>query len=148
MRFKETSGTFRLYAVTGTNTIAFGIDCEEDAMKDLLGFTVEKEYKDKNNNPVRVIVMGFKVFRERIENPVPGALYSTYDNPVQSFTWEDFSNYPDWDYTYHFTPLYGDPLNIKRGDIHSIKVKTEPDWLKNDHSIFFNRGVASSQAMP
>ncbi len=146
MRFKETSGTFKLYSVTGTNTAAFGIDCDEEAIKDLLGFTIEKEYKDKNNNPVRVTVMGFKVFRERIENPVPGALYSTYDNPVQSFTWEDFSNYPGWDYTYHFTPLYGHPLNIRRGDIYSIKVKTEPDWLKNDHSIFFNRGAASSQA--
>ncbi|OFY66223.1 MAG: hypothetical protein A2V64_01880 [Bacteroidetes bacterium RBG_13_43_22] len=146
MRFKETKGTFRLYAVTGTNTVAFGIDCDEDAMKNLLGFTVEKEYTDKNNNHVRITVMGFKVFRERIENPVPGALYSTYDNPVQSFTWEDFSAYPDRDYTYHFTPLYGNPLNIRREKICSINVRTEPDWKADDHSIFFNRGVASSQA--
>ena len=74
MRFKETKGTFRLYAVTGTNTVAFGIDCDEDEMENLLGFTVEKEYTDKNNNHVRVTVMGFKVFRERIENPVRGGV--------------------------------------------------------------------------
>jgi phosphatidylserine/phosphatidylglycerophosphate/cardiolipin synthase-like enzyme len=90
--------------------------------------------------------MGFKVFKERIENPVPGALYSTYDNPIQAFTWEDFSAYPGVDYTYYFTPLYGSPLNIKRGEACSINVQTEPDWKEGDHSVFFNRGVASSQA--
>jgi len=74
MRFSETEGTFRLYAVTGTNTIAFGIDCDEADMKDLLGFTVEKEYYDTDNNHIRVTVMGFKVFRERIENPVRGGV--------------------------------------------------------------------------
>lgn len=146
MRFKETTGTFRLYAVTGTNTIAFAIDCDESAMENLLGFTVEKEYIDKDDKHIRVTVMGFKVFSERIANPTPGALYSTYDNPIQSFTWEDFSAYPDRDYTYHFTPLYGDPLNIERRQSCSINVKTEPDWKEDDHSIFFNRGVASSQA--
>jgi len=146
MRFKKTNGTFRLYAVTGTNTIAFAIDCKEDAMTNLLGFTVEKQYKDPDNKDVRVTVMGFKVFKERIENPVPGALYSTYDNPIQSFTWEDFSAYPDMEYTYHFTPLYDNPLNIRRGKTYSIEVKTEPAWMDNQHSVFFNRGVASSQA--
>jgi len=146
MRFKKTNGTFRLYAVTGTNTIAFAIDCKEDAMTNLLGFTVEKQYKDPDNKDVRVTVMGFKVFKERIENPVPGALYSTYDNPIQSFTWEDFSAYPDREYTYHFTPLYDNPLNIRRGKTYSIEVKTEPAWMDNQHSVFFNRGVASSQA--
>jgi phosphatidylserine/phosphatidylglycerophosphate/cardiolipin synthase-like enzyme len=146
MRFKKTNGTFRLYAVTGTNTIAFAIDCDEDAMTNLLGFTVEKAYKDKDNKDVRVTVMGFKVFKERIENPVPGALYSTYDNPIQSFTWEDFSAYPDREYTYHFTPLYDDPLNIRRGKTCSIDIKTEPAWLDKNHNVFFNRGAASSQA--
>lgn len=146
MRFKKTNGTFRLYAVTGTNTIAFAIDCNEDAMTNLLGFTVEKQYKDADNKDVRVTVMGFKVFKERIENPVPGALYSTYDNPIQSFTWEDFSAYPDREYTYHFTPLYDNPLNIRRGKTYSIEVRTEPAWLEKQHSVFFNRGVASSQA--
>jgi phosphatidylserine/phosphatidylglycerophosphate/cardiolipin synthase-like enzyme len=146
MRFKKTNGTFRLYAVTGTNTIAFAIDCKEDAMTNLLGFTIEKQYKDPDNKDVRVTVMGFKVFKERIENPVPGALYSTYDNPIQSFTWEDFSAYPDREYTYHFTPLYDNPLNIRRGKTYSIEVKTEPAWMDNQHSVFFNRGVASSQA--
>lgn len=146
MRFKNTNDVFRLYAVTGTNTVALAVDCDEAEMKDLLGFTVEKEYTNSNNQIVKVTVMGFKVFKERVENPVPGALYSTYDNPIQSFTWEDFTAYPDQDYTYHFTPLYDNPLNIRRGKTCSIEVKTEPTWKNGDHSIFFNRGVASSQA--
>lgn len=146
MRFKHTKGIYRIYAVTGTHTIAFAIDCAENDMKDLLGFTIEKEYDKSNGAHVRVTVMGFKVFKERVENPTAGMLYSTYDNPVQSFTWEDFSGYPNQQYTYHFTPLYDDPMNIRRGQSVAIKVQTEPAWKANDHSVFFNRGVASSQA--
>jgi phosphatidylserine/phosphatidylglycerophosphate/cardiolipin synthase-like enzyme len=145
MRFKNTQGQYKLYAVTGTHTIAFAIDCEENDMKDLLGFMVEKEYHYKGEH-VRVTVMGFKVFKERVENPVPGSFYSTYDNPIQSFTWEDFTAYPAHKYIYHFTPLYNKPLNIIRGATFSVEVETEPAWKKGDHSIFFNRGVASSQA--
>ena len=147
MRFKSTPvDGFTIYAVTGTNTVAFAIDCPASKMKKLLGFTAEKQYKKSDGQQVRVTVMGFKVFKERVENPTPGALYSTYDNPIQSFVWEDFSAYPDSDYTYHFTPLYDDPMNIRRGQTESIKVHTEKAWKTNDHGVFFNRGVASSQA--
>ena len=146
MRFKNTNGTYKIYAVTGTNTIAFAVDCAENDMKDLLGFTVEKEYHKSNGEHVRVTVMGFKVFKERVENPEAGMLYSTYDNPVQSFTWEDFSGYPGQKYTYYFTPLYDNPMHIRRGHPTAITVQTEPAWKVNDHSVFFNRGIASSQA--
>jgi len=147
MRFKSaTVNGFTIYSVTGTNTIAFALDCNENSMHALLGFTAEKEYTKNNGQLVKVTVMGFKVFKERVEHPVPGGLYSTFDNPIQSFIWEDFTAYPDNDYTYHFTPLYDDPMNLRRGQTVSIKVHTEPAWKANDHSIFFNRGVASSQA--
>ena len=49
MRFKSTPvDGFTIYAVTGTNTVAFAIDCPENNMQNLLGFTAEKEYT-KNN---------------------------------------------------------------------------------------------------
>lgn len=146
MRFKNTSGTYKVYAVAGTNSISFAIDCKDADMRNLLGFTVEKEYTRPSGQKVNVIVMGFKVFKERIENPMPGGFYSTFDNPIQSFVWDDFSLYPGAKYTYRFTPLFDDPVNIRRGNAVSITVQTEPAWKKNDHSIFFNRGVASSQA--
>jgi len=146
MRYKSSKiDGFKVYAVTGTNTVAFAIDCSIAKMKNLLGFHAEKEYTKNNGQHVRVTVMGFKVFKERVENPIPGGLYSTYDNPIQSFVWEDFSAYPNSNYTYHFTPLFDDPMNIRRGQTVSVKVKTEQSWKANDHSIFFNRGVASSQ---
>lgn len=146
MRFKSDPDTFQVYAVTGTHTVAFAIDCKDDDMTDLLGFTVEKTYTPVAGAAVKVTVMGFKVFKERIPNPVPGALYSTFDNPIQSFTWEDFTVDPGMSYQYNFTPLYDTPLNLRRGKVFFIKVNTEPLWLKNGHSVFFNRGVASSQA--
>ena len=146
MRFKNDNSPFRLFAVTGTHTVAFAIDCNENEMENLLGFTVEKEYYKPDGRKVRLTVMGFKVFEDRVPSPTPGSLYSTYDNPIQAFSWEDFTAYPDQDYTYHFTPLYGTPLNIQRGNPFSINVKTEPSWKNDDHSVFFNRGVAASQA--
>ena len=63
MRFKDGNDKFTVYAVTGKNTIAFGIECAEKDMKGLLGFTVEKEY-EKENQKIRVTVMGFKVFKD------------------------------------------------------------------------------------
>ena len=129
MRYKSSKiDGFRVFAVTGTNTVAFAIDSSIAKMKKLLGFHAEKEYTKSNGQHVRVTVMGFKVFKERVEHPIAGGLYSTYDNPIQSFVWEDFSAYPNSNYTYHFTPLFDDPLNIRRGQTVSIKVKTEQSW--------------------
>jgi len=146
MRFKTTKGNFTVYAITGTHTVAFGIDCPSASMKDLLGFAVEKEQLNNNGEKERVYLMGFKVFKDRIESPVPGALYSTYDNPIQGFTWEDFGVTQNKEYIYYFHPLYGRPRYIHRKTEIKITVTTEADYKPGDHSVFFNRGVASSQA--
>jgi len=145
MRFRNLRGNFKIYAVTGTNAAAFAIYCDKSSMKDLLGFAIEKEYY-KEGRKKRVTVSGFKVFRETMPNPKPGAYYSTFEHPIQSFTWEDFSSYPGVKYKYYFTPLYGSPANITKGSVCSLDVETEPAWKKDGHSVFFNRGVASSQA--
>ncbi|MCE1164189.1 MAG: phospholipase D-like domain-containing protein [Bacteroidetes bacterium] len=145
MRYKNLKGEFKVYAVTGTNAAAFAIDCDKSSMKNLLGFAVEKEYY-KDGKKVRKTVEGYKVFKETVPKPKPGDYHSTFEHPIQSFTWEDFSSYPGMKYKYYFTPLYGSPKNIGKGNMFSIDVETEPAWKENDHSVFFNRGVASSQA--
>jgi phosphatidylserine/phosphatidylglycerophosphate/cardiolipin synthase-like enzyme len=72
---------------------------------------------------------------------------STYDQPVQSFVWDDFTAKPDRDYTYTFYPLKGKPKNLDRSaDPLTITVHTEPLYTDTEHDVFFNRGVASSQA--
>lgn len=145
MRFKsqQVSG-FRVFAVTGVNTNSFAIEASSNAKKGLLGFSVERFDKVEGE---RFVMPGFKVFKSIIPQPTPHLKVSTADHPVQSFLWDDFTAKPDRVYEYTFQPLRGKPKNLDDSAAPiTIKVKTEPLFTKNDHDVFFNRGVASSQA--
>jgi phosphatidylserine/phosphatidylglycerophosphate/cardiolipin synthase-like enzyme len=81
--------------------------------------------------------------------PKPGkdTSVSTERHPVQSFVWDDFTAEPATEYVYRFHPMRGTP---KKPDLSAdpveIRVKTEALFSEDEHDIFFNRGVASSQA--
>lgn len=145
MRFKSLKiGGFQVFAVTGVNTISFAIDATKKAKDRLLGFSVER-FDPKENQ--RYIMPGFKVFRSIIPNPQPHQQVSTFDHPIQSFMWDDFTAKPGRVYEYTFRPVRGVPKNPDRtAKPITIPVKTEQLFTTNDHDIFFNRGVASSQA--
>src|SRR5262245_14455010 len=145
MRFKsKTSSGGRIYAVAGTNTISFAIAASASTKKGLLGFAVERADPAANE---RYFVYGYKVFRELIPHPDENTQVSTYDHPVQSFSWDDFTARPDHEYEYFFYPIKGQPKNLDRSAKPlSIRVRTEPLFSKKEHDVFFNRGVASSQA--
>jgi phosphatidylserine/phosphatidylglycerophosphate/cardiolipin synthase-like enzyme len=145
MRFKsgKTAG-YQVFAVTGVNTVSFAIDAQKANTQGLLGFAVERI------DPVekqRYYMAGFKVFKSVIPQPVPESTVSTFDHPVQSFVWDDFTAKPGRRYEYVFHPLKGDSRRIDRtaAAIH-IKVRTEALFSNSEHDVFFNRGVASSQA--
>jgi hypothetical protein len=117
---------------------------DDAAKKGLLGFAVERFDPKKGE---RFTMPGFKVFKSVIPNPTPHVQVSTTDHPVQSFLWDDFTAEPDHVYEYSFQPLRGKPKNLDRSAKPiPIKVRTEPLFTKKDHDVFFNRGVASSQA--
>lgn len=144
MRFKSPKSTrFQVFAVSGVNTISFGIKAGAQAQKGLLGFAVER-YDPKEKE--RFIMPGFKVFRSIFPNPIPDAAVSTWEHPIQSFVWDDFTAKPDRKYEYTFYPIKGSAKNLVRGNPFTIKVKTEPLFSNQAHDVFFNRGVASSQA--
>ena len=145
MRFKSpSSNLFQVFAVTGVNTISFGINASEEAKSGLLGFAVERVDPAKNE---RYTMPGFKVFESVIPNPAPETQVSTWDHPVQSFVWDDFTAKDNHEYEYVFHPIKGTPKNLDRSaKPFSIKVQTEPLFSEEAHDIFFNRGVASSQA--
>lgn len=145
MRFKSPqSKSFQVFAVSGVNTISFGIKASEKAKEGLLGFAVERFDPAADE---RYIMPGFKVFRSVIPNPMPDVPVSTWEHPVQSFVWDDFTAKPDHEYKYLFYPLKGTPKNLDRSAKPvPIRVRTEPLFSNSPHDIFFNRGVASSQA--
>jgi phosphatidylserine/phosphatidylglycerophosphate/cardiolipin synthase-like enzyme len=145
MRFKSPSvGGFQIFAVAGVNTVSFGIKATANAKKGLLGFAVDRfDPKANEHYPMP----GFKVFRSIVPHPTKHLLVSTHDHPVQSFVWDDFTAKPGQEYAYTFQPLRGKPKNLDRSAAPiSIKIRTEPFYTDDDHDIFFNRGVASSQA--
>jgi phosphatidylserine/phosphatidylglycerophosphate/cardiolipin synthase-like enzyme len=145
MRFRsQPAGGFVIHAVSGINTISFAIDAAGADTAGLLGFGVERLDPQADE---QYFMYGFKVFRSVIPAPTKGLIVSTRDHPVQSFVWDDFTGKPNHRYTYRFHPLKGTPKNIDRSAAPiSIEVRTEPLYTHGPHDVFFNRGVASSQA--
>jgi len=145
MRFRSKKvGGYQVFAVSGTNTVSFGIDFDPGMIDGLLGFAVEREDPIENE---RYFMYGFKVFESIYPNPDENLLVSTFSQPVQSFVWDDFTAKDGRTYTYYFHPLKGTPKNLDRSAKPiSITVTTEKLFSGGVHDVFFNRGVASSQA--
>jgi len=147
MRFKSRqSKPFQVFAVSGVNTISFGIKADEKAKKGLLGFAVERIDPAADE---RYTMPGFKVFRSLVPKPTEDTHVTTWDHPIQSLVWDDFTAKPDHEYEYVFHPLKGKPKKLDRtAKPINIRVKTEPLFSNGSgtHDVFFNRGVASSQA--
>jgi hypothetical protein len=137
------SGGLQIFAVAGTNTVSFGISANKAARSGLLGFAVERVDPAKDE---RYYVHGFKVFPSIVPQPDQNTYVTTYVHPIQSLVWDDFTAEPGHDYTYVFHPLAGTPKNLDRSRPSiSIDIRTEPLYGET-HDVFFNRGVASSQA--
>jgi phosphatidylserine/phosphatidylglycerophosphate/cardiolipin synthase-like enzyme len=144
MRFKSGKvGGVQVFAVAGTNTVSFGLDVDAGARPGLLGFAVERIDPAKGE---RYYLHGFKVFPSIIPHPDQDTFVSTFGHPIQSLVWDDFSAEPGHGYGYVFHPLAGTPKNIDRSrPAVQLDVYTEP-LFGESHDVFFNRGVASSQA--
>jgi len=145
MRFRSKAvGGHQIVAVTGVNTVSFGLVSSAQARKGLLGFAVERHDPKKDE---RYFMPGFKVFKSVIPQPDEDTQVSTFEHPVQSFVWDDFTAADGHDYEYFFHPIKGKPKNLDRSSKPvPISVRTEPLFSTLEHDVFFNRGVASSQA--
>ena len=145
MQFKSSIiDGYQIFAVSGTNTISFGVKFDKADTRGLLGFAIERSDPTENE---RYFVFGFKVFPSVIPEPDDKTTVRTNEHPIQSFVWDDFTAKPGRDYEYFFHPVKGSPKNLDRSArAIPIKVRTEPLFSTLKHDVFFNRGVASSQA--
>lgn len=143
MRFKsETVKGLQVFAVAGTHTVSFGVRATTSARKGLLGFSIERVDQATQE---RKWMEGYKVFRSLIPDPKPSTQVSTYDHPVQSLVWDDFTAEHGHGYEYVFHPFKGTPASPDRTTAPvSIVIKTEP-LSAGEHDIFFNRGVTAGQ---
>jgi phosphatidylserine/phosphatidylglycerophosphate/cardiolipin synthase-like enzyme len=146
MRSGNHNNQFSVHAIAGTYVITLGFDARKDASKSLLGFAIHRSEFDENNKVIEAYwLKGYKPFKDVVPNPRPGVRYSTYEHPVQSFIWGDFTVKPGRTYEYKIVPVSGQPKKLEYADPLIVRITTEP--LEHHlHEIHFNRAAAASQA--
>lgn len=139
MRKRANNKYISVHAIAGIEVVLLGLNAEEEAIMGLLGFNI---FKKKDGDKEYKQLSGGRRFEK-----------STSDNkqlnkegvPIQAFMWSDYVVDPNTSYTYKVVPIYRNKDELKPGEALEINIKTE-DPEDNTHAIFFNRGVAGSQA--
>lgn len=142
MRVSKTTNGLKVHAIAGTYVVMLGFDLPEADCNGLLGFSIHRTDHTENEAG---FLQAMKVFAEADPGFPAGSLYSTRDHPIQSFQWADYSAKPDHDYTYTITANKGTPTNLTPHAVTAIDVTTESPESGN-HDVYFNRGIAGSQA--
>lgn len=142
MRVTRTSGGLKIHGVAGTYVVLLGFDLAEADCEGLLGFSIHRTDHTENE---AYFLSGMKAFVETDPGFPAGSLYSTKDHPIQSFQWSDYSAKPGHDYSYVVTALKGSPPALLPHAQVAIDITTESPE-SGTHDIYFNRGVAASQA--
>ncbi len=129
-------------AIAGSYVVLLGFDAAPAARKGLLGFAINRNDLTEKE---QFWLKGFRTFEATDPNPAPGSLVSTQEHPIQGFQWGDYTAKPEHTYVYKVVPVYGTPKNLSYGPAVEVKVTTESEE-NDEHAIYFNRGVAGSQA--
>ncbi|RWI33298.1 MAG: hypothetical protein EOR30_32100 [Mesorhizobium sp.] len=142
MRATQSNGGLKVNAIAGTYVVTFGLDLPQDQCDNLMGFSFHR--RDHNEDEA-YFLEAMKCFAETDPGFPAGAQYPTNEQPIQSFQWADYSAKPGYRYTYTITALKGSPTALTPHAAVAIEVETEnPEG--GDHDVYFNRGVAASQA--
>src|SRR5215204_3981866 len=141
MKKKEVNGPLSVHAIAGTYGVLLGIDMEEAASRGVLGFAIERTDHTEDE---RYWLGGLKTFEET-DPGVPGLLVSTLEHPFQAFFWGDYTAKTRHSYTYRVVAMRGKPKKLEPGEEVEVRIETEDD-AAGTHAIYFNRGVAGSQA--
>jgi phosphatidylserine/phosphatidylglycerophosphate/cardiolipin synthase-like enzyme len=135
------AGNFKLRAIAGTHSVMLCFDVKAAARQGLLGFAIKRKVGNETARWLR----GKKVFPSIEPNPAPAAQHSTWDYPIQSMLWADYTAKPGTTYRFEAYPVYGPIDLLDHRDPIVVDVRTEDEW-GDTHSVFFNRGAIASQA--
>jgi phosphatidylserine/phosphatidylglycerophosphate/cardiolipin synthase-like enzyme len=141
MRKREKKGPLSVHAVAGSYVVLLGIDMDEENSKGVLGFAIQRT--DHTNKNKRDWLAGFKVFPGTTVKK--GALVSTREQPLQGFLWADFTTRLAHKYSYRVVAMRGAPGSLQEAEDVEVKIDMEDEDL-GTHAVYFNRGVAGSQA--
>lgn len=132
----------RVHAVAGTYVVLMGFDLPQADCDGFLGFSIHRVDHTENE---AYYLSATKCFTATDPGFPAGALHSTRDHPIQSFQWADYSAKPGHRYTYTVMARKGSPEHLTTYAETAVTLTTESPE-SGDHDIYFNRGVAASQA--
>ena len=141
MRTINTNGPISVQAIAGTYVVLLGINIAEAQKKGVLGFGIQRTDITSNEGPVWLA--GFKSFKQA--HLPRGTIVLTNQHPIQAFLWGDYTVRKNRQYTYRIVAMRGQPGELYESDDVSIVVRMESERYGR-HQVYFNRGVAGSQA--
>ncbi|THK36744.1 hypothetical protein EHS39_18300 [Ensifer sp. MPMI2T] len=142
MRTTKSDGGLKLHAVAGSYVVLLGWTLPIEDCDGLMGFSL---HRTDHTEDEAYFLSGQKAFAETDPGFPPGMPHSTRDHPIQSFQWSDYTAKPGHRYTYRLAALKGDPRNLVVHAQIEVTITTEAPE-DGDHDVYFNRGVAGSQA--
>lgn len=130
------------------------IEGQDAKMNGLLGFAIERSELKNGQVIERYYLRGIKRFKFKDEGLAPGTPMPTSEHPIQSFQWGDYTAKPETTYRYSIVPVFGKPklLELDEASASTVEITTEAEQGRAGddgqpaHDIYFNRGVAGSQA--
>jgi len=157
MRNLKEGHVLRVRAIGGLYVVTLAWDFaegQEAKRTGLLGFAIERAELKDGNVVERYYIRGIKRFKFKDEGLAPGTPMPTSEHPVQTFQWGDYTAKPATTYQFKVVPVYGKPklLELDEASATTVEITTEAEEgnaTSRDearHNIYFNRGVAGSQA--
>jgi phosphatidylserine/phosphatidylglycerophosphate/cardiolipin synthase-like enzyme len=163
MRRTITGNKLTLRAIGGLHVVTLAwtfTETDESPYPDLLGFAIERtEFDDRDQIVEQYWLRGIKRFKMKDKGMPAGSPVPLSEHPIQSFQWGDYTARPGTTYRYRLVAVTGKPklLKLEEADSVEIDVTTEkelgakvledfPEDGTVRHDVFFNRGVAGSQA--
>lgn len=142
MRKRAHKKGLSVHGIAGNHVVLLGIDVTKQRQEGLLGFAIKRFDRTEDES---YWLKGFRTFECNASNSHPGALASTWKNPIQDFLWGDYTAKPGHKYTYIVVPVYGTPENLIHSEGVGLTISTE-DEDEGVHAVFFNRAASGSQA--
>lgn len=143
MRKQKIKGPLTVNAVSGTYVVMLGMHLDPADCDGLAGFAIERT--DKTAGTAPRIMLGNKTFAATADQGVERGGFRTDHHPIQGFAWSEYTAEPGHKYRYRVTALKGPPDALEAFAEASVDITTEtPEG--GDQDVYFNRGVAASQA--
>jgi hypothetical protein len=156
MRNLVVGNVLQVRAIGGLHVVTLAWDfvgAQAAKKQNLLGFAIERAEYDKGQVIERYFLRGIKRFENKDEGIAAGTPVPTSEHPIQSFQWGDYTAKPDTTYDFTVIPCYGQPklMQLDRDSATTVKITTEAEAQpgaigETRHNVYFNRGVAGSQA--